>query len=87
MLKIKSSGTPNVLMELSIDAYEYYKCNIIHLTGVTVCGGKTLYDTVHYHNAVDKFIPKYCKGSNTWNEVNLNKMNNNYVLITVENLN
>ena len=83
---MNTNGTPNVLMELTVDAYKFLKCNSIHLSGMTIINGKISYSNIRYHNDVQKFIPKCCNGSNTWNEINLNRMRNNYVLVTVEKL-
>ena len=79
------SPTPNVLMELSVTAYEYYKYNSIHLSGMNVQSNKISYANIHYHNEVKWFIPKCCKGnSEKWNEINLNQMCNNYLVITLD---
>ena len=83
---MNTNGTPNVLMELTVDAYTFLKCNSIHLSGMTIINRKTSYSNIRYHNDVQKFIPKCCNGSNNWNEINLNRMRNNYVLVTVEKL-
>ena len=80
----KGNLTPNVLMELTVDAYNFLKCNSIHLSGITVSKGKYSYTNIDYHNAVQKFIPKCCRGVDHWYEINLNRMKNNYFLVTVD---
>ena len=81
---MNTNGTPNVLMELTIHAYNYLKCNSIHLSVLSMVNGKTSYSNVHYNDHVQKFVPKCCDGSNNWYEINLNRMRNNYVLVTVD---
>lgn len=80
----KGNLTPNVLMELTVEAYNFLKCNSIHLSGITVSKGKYSYTNIDYHNAVQKFIPKCCRGVDHWYEINLNRMKNNYFLVTVD---
>ena len=82
--KTRTNCTPDVLMELIADVYKYYRCNGIHLSGVTLESGKVTYNNIHYHNVVHKFIPKYYRGNQVWNEINLNRMMDNYVLLTID---
>ena len=84
MFDARTNGTPDVKIELIVDAYQYYKCNSIHLSGITIQDGKTSYDSVHYHNDDGKFIYKYCRGNQTRSEIILNRMTNNYILVTVD---
>ena len=81
---IKSKSTPDVLMELSIDAFNHFQGNTIHLSGITIEHDKISYQNVNYGSNVHKSIPKCCKGNNIWQEINLNRMVNNYVLVTVD---
>ena len=85
MFDTQTSRTPNVLMELSVMAYAHYKLNSIHLSGINICSGKISYSNIHYHNEVKWFIPKCCRGANeVWNEINLNQMNKNYLVFTMD---
>ena len=81
---MKTNGAPNVLLELTVNPYNFLKCNSIHLSGITVFKGKFSYANIHYHNDVQKFIPKCCSGGDNWYEINLNRMKNNYLLVTVD---
>ena len=81
---MKTNGTPNVLMELTVDAYNFLQSNSIHLSGITIVNGKPSYANIHYHNDVQKFIPKCYSGGNNWYEINLNRMKNSYFLVTVD---
>ena len=83
---IKSKSTPDVLMELSIDAFNHFQGNTIHLSGITIEREKICYQNVNYGSNVHKSIPKCCKGNQIWQEINLNRMVNNYVLVTVDKL-
>ena len=85
MFDTQISCTPNVLMELSVTTYEYYKYNSIHLSGLNIRSEKIAYTNIHYHNEVKRFIPKCCRGTDeVWNEINLNQMNKNYLIITMD---
>jgi len=83
---IKSKSTPDVLMELSIDAFNHFQGNTIHLSGITIEREKICYQNVNYGSNMHKSIPKCCKGNQIWQEINLNRMVNNYVLVTVDKL-
>ena len=54
---MNTNGTPNVLMELTVDAYKFLKCNSIHLSGMTIINGKTSYSNIRYHNGVQNNNP------------------------------
>ena len=84
MFDARTSHTPDVLMELSVIAYEYYKHNSIHLSGIYIQSDQISYRNVHYHNQVKSSIPKCCKGTEVWNEINLNRMKSNYIVITID---